>query len=69
MLQEGDQLLIKVENNGTALNLSSAELMRKGVGLANINDRLKNLYGNDYFFEIKHKSKGGVETIVRIPKA
>ncbi|HSP40335.1 MAG TPA: hypothetical protein VLN46_02805, partial [Gillisia sp.] len=67
--EEGDQLVIKVENNGAALKLSSAELMRKGVGLANINDRLKNLYGNDYFFEIKNKTEGeGVETLVRIPK-
>ncbi len=67
--EEGDHLLIKVENNGEALSLSSEELMRKGVGLANIKDRLKNLYGDDYFFEIRNKPGGdGVETIVRIPK-
>lgn len=68
--EDKGQLLIKVENNGTALTRSSADLMSKGVGLANINDRLKNLYGNDYFFEIRNKPEGnGVETIVRIPKA
>ncbi len=67
--EEGGQLLIKVDNNGAALSESSAELMLKGVGLANINDRLKNLYGKDYSFEIRNKSDGnGVETIVRIPK-
>lgn len=65
---EGNQLLIKVENNGAALSQTSAELMQKGVGLANINDRLKNLYGNNYFFEIRNKPEGdGVETLVKIP--
>lgn len=66
---EEGQLLIKVENDGEAIRLNSAELIRKGVGLANINDRLKNLYGNNYFFEIRNKPEGGgVETIVRIPR-
>lgn len=47
--EQGKELEIIVENNGAALSLSSAELLTKGVGLANINARLKNLYGNDYF--------------------
>lgn len=67
--EDGGELWIKVENNGAALSQSSEELMRKGVGLANINDRLKNLYGKEYSFEIRNKSDGnGVETLVRIPK-
>lgn len=67
--ESSDQLIIKVENNGATLSQSPSELMNKGVGLANINDRLKNLYGNDYFFKISNKSDGdGVRTIVKIPK-
>lgn len=68
--EEGTYMVIKVENNGAVLTLSSAELMQKGVGLSNLNDRLKNLYGENYFFEIRNKngSESGVETIVGIPE-
>ncbi|HSI70025.1 MAG TPA: histidine kinase, partial [Gillisia sp.] len=44
---EGDHLLIKVENNGASLTAGSSDLMLKGLGLSNLNDRLKNLYGTD----------------------
>lgn len=71
---EGEEkhMLIKVENNGKALSQTSEELMKKGVGLSNLYDRLKNLYGNDFQFEISNKvnDKGkvlGVVTMVRIP--
>ncbi len=66
---EGDELVIKVENNGARLTSSSSDLMLKGLGLSNLNDRLKNLYGTDYFFEIRNKAEAGegVETVVRIP--
>ena len=62
-------LVIKVSNNGKAIASKHEELLENGVGLANINDRLKNLYHNDYFFEISNTSEGegGVETVIRIP--
>ena len=65
---EGDHLQLKVENNGEPISLSEAELEKKGVGLANIRDRLNNLYGSDFFFKMRNKADNdGVETIVRIP--
>jgi len=43
-------------------------LLKEGVGLSNINDRLSNLYGDNYFFEIRNKDNGeGVETVIKIP--
>lgn len=66
---EGKMLVIKVENDGTPVSQTHTELMKKGVGLTNINDRLKNLYNDDYFFEIRNKEDGkGVETIIKIPE-
>lgn len=70
--REGRYMLIRVENNGQAITKSSEELMKKGVGLANIRDRLKNLYENDFEFEISNKvdpegNGCGVVTMVRIP--
>ncbi len=70
--QEGNQLVIKVENNGQPITQPSEELMQKGVGLANLRDRLKNLYGKDFFFQISNKTDSagnhaGVVTVVKIP--
>lgn len=67
--KEGNYLVIKVENNGKPISLTQSELWQEGVGLANIRDRLQNLYGTDFFFEIRNKVDGlGVETVVKIPK-
>lgn len=67
--RETDQMVIKVENSGASLTEKNTDLLRKGVGLANINDRLENLYGKNFFFDIRNKPYGsaGVETIVKIP--
>lgn len=65
---EGKHLVLKVENNGTAIKGSHSVLLKKGMGLTNIKDRLHNLYDKDYFFEIRNKENGnGVETIIKIP--
>lgn len=62
-------LIIRVANNGKALASKHEELLQNGVGLANINDRLRNLYHDDYFFEISNISENGagVQTIIKIP--
>lgn len=66
---EGKYLVIKIENNGVAIASKHDELLENGLGLANIDARLKNLYGSDFFFEISNKreGKGGVETIIKVP--
>ncbi|MCM8570615.1 histidine kinase [Gramella jeungdoensis] len=69
VFEENDKLVIKVENDGAPISQTHAELMKKGVGLTNINDRLKNLYNENYFFEIRNKEdNSGVETIIKIPE-
>lgn len=65
---ERNSILIKVENNGAPLSSRAESLLQNGVGLQNIKDRLFNLYGNDFLFEIKNKELGGVKTAIRIPK-
>ncbi len=69
---ERNHLVFKVLNNGEPISLNTQELLQKGVGLRNIRDRLKNLYDNNFFFEVRNRlgSIGkieGVETVVKIP--
>ncbi len=67
--EEEKMLVIKVSNNGEPLSQNHKDLMSKGVGLTNIDDRLKNLYGDNYLFEMRNKKDGeGVETIIKIPE-
>ncbi|MCM4155682.1 histidine kinase [Gramella sp. AN32] len=62
------KLEIIVSNNGVTLDKKHGELMKEGVGLNNISDRLKNLYGNNFYFKIKNNKTGaGVQTVIRIP--
>lgn len=66
--RKDQNLVVIVSNNGQLLTLDQQELYKKGVGLNNINDRLSNLYGDKYVFEIKNSENGnGVETIIKIP--
>lgn len=66
---KNNYLVIRVSNNGKAIASKHEELLDNGMGLANINDRLRNLYQNDYFFEVSNTSEsgGGVKTIIKIP--
>ncbi|MEO2062890.1 MAG: histidine kinase [Christiangramia sp.] len=69
IFQEQEQLIISVKNDGAPVSQSHKELMQKGVGLTNINDRLKNLYGENYYFEIRNREQEtGVETLIKIPE-
>ncbi|MDT0676613.1 sensor histidine kinase [Autumnicola musiva] len=62
------KFVLRITNNGESITETHAELMKKGVGLRNIDDRLKNLYGKDYFFEIRNmQPQRGVETLIEIP--
>ncbi|MFV8282654.1 sensor histidine kinase [Christiangramia marina] len=66
--EEKGYLIIRVENDGEPLKLTHKELLEKGVGLRNIDDRLRNLYKDKYIFEIRNRADGnGVETLVKIP--
>lgn len=68
IFSEDGKLVIIVENNGALLNESHHVLLKQGMGLSNINDRLSNLYEDNYFFETRNQPDGsGVETIVKIP--
>ncbi len=79
---EGRDLLIEIADNGKGIPLSiieeleqddSAEDMyattRRGVGLRNINDRLKLYFGLAYKLQIKTGPGGGTRILLRHPKA
>lgn len=61
-------MYLKIENNGKILTQNIDELTAKGIGLSNIRERLKNLYGTDHKFTVRNKRDlTGVETIIGVP--
>jgi sensor histidine kinase YesM len=59
-------LTLSVYNDGPALP-PECETCEGGVGLANVQTRLRSLYGNSFRFSIRNQSPSGVETCVSMP--
>lgn len=64
-----ETLQMEVQDNGIGLQLSAAtnRATRGGVGLANTEARLQQLYGANYRFELQNAKGGGVLVTIAIP--
>jgi two-component system LytT family sensor kinase len=65
--RDGDQLKICVMNSGTGLNVKSNDRGRRGVGLRNIEARLKLHYGADATLEIAEFDQRNVHVTIVLP--
>ncbi len=63
--RDGEWLKLSVEDNG--VGMKPAGKGRKGVGLANVQERLATLHGTAYEFELKERSQGGVAVNIKLP--
>lgn len=63
---DGGKLLMQVRDDGPGLDLSKKS-RRGGVGLANIRERLENLYGDDNNFSLRNAEEGGLLASITIP--
>lgn len=71
-LEEGDNVLIVVEDNGEGMEQEKAESLvtyqAKGYGLKNVNDRICLLYGDSYAIRIFSGVGEGTRVEIRTPK-
>ena len=71
-LEEGDNVLIVVEDNGEGMEQEKAESLvtyqAKGYGLKNVNDRICLLYGDSYAIRIFSAAGKGTRVEIRTPK-
>ena len=66
--RENGSLHISVRDNGCGLPENwRAEGSRTGVGLANTQARLMQLYGTEHSFELHNCQSGGLEIVLKIP--
>ena len=74
--EEGEELLCTVSDNGTGLDpnildklkLGTIKAEGSGMGLTNLNERLKNLYGQEYGISVINGPSGGAVIRFRIKK-
>lgn len=65
-----DMLVLTLSDTGSGESVDRNKVKGKasrGVGLRNIDERLKVLYTNDYIFNLNIMPSGGLETIIKIP--
>jgi len=62
-------LHVQVTDNGPGLSTDSntGTIFKEGVGLANTQARLKQLYGDDHRLDLANTAKGGLTVILEIP--
>jgi two-component system LytT family sensor kinase len=65
----GSRLLITVEDNGVGIpEAKLARLFENGIGVTNVNERLKVLYGDNYKMWIDSRPSEGTSTGVELPE-
>jgi len=72
----GEDIEIIIDDNGPGIENNTMEKLRNseipskgsGIGLKNIDDRLKLIFGEDYGVKIESESGIGTRIIIRIPK-
>ncbi|WP_394389591.1 sensor histidine kinase [Shewanella woodyi] len=65
-----DHQLVLVLSDTGSTNIDSKMLKSskgRGIGLRNIDERLKILYGNDFLFELNIMASGALKTTIKIP--
>ncbi|HEX2209877.1 MAG TPA: histidine kinase [Longimicrobium sp.] len=60
-------LHLEVRDDGPGVDRDSQARTRKGVGLANIQSRLEQLYGGDHRFALENHPEGGVVVRIALP--
>jgi len=66
---EGSRLHITVEDDGVGIpEAKLARLFELGIGVSNVNERLKVLYGDDYKMWVDSKPGEGTSTGIEIPE-
>ena len=61
------ELVLTVEDDGLGLNALAQEEPGTGLGLANVRERLKALYGDAHTFRLEQPPAGGVIVHLRLP--
>lgn len=66
-VRENGTVRIKISDNGPGLGVPGTARWTTGIGLANTQARLDQLYGSNHTFEMQSADAGGLEVTITIP--
>lgn len=61
------KLCLEVADNGNGLDPAKSKKTKKGIGLTNTRERLRQMYGESHRFVVKNGSERGVRVIIELP--
>jgi sensor histidine kinase YesM len=64
---DADSLIVRVSDNGVGLDANVSSSAGRGIGLANVRDRLAILYGDDNRLSLSRGANGGAVAELRVP--
>jgi hypothetical protein len=64
---QGSVLRLRVTNTGIGLRVAAQKAASNGVGLVNVQDRLRMHYGDDHSFSISELEDGLVQVVLTLP--
>jgi sensor histidine kinase YesM len=64
---EKDFIVIEMLDTGPGIAPSGIDGSNVGIGLRNTVDRLQGFYGDNYTFNLKTRSEGGLHVYMRLP--
>lgn len=63
------RLVIEIEDNGVGIDVERIpEIYQSGIGISNVNERLKVLYGKDYVFRVESLPGLGTTIHIEVPE-
>jgi sensor histidine kinase YesM len=66
---EGTRLNILIEDDGVGIDEEKLEaLFESGIGVSNVNERLRVLFGGGYRIAVDSKPGEGTKTLIEIPE-
>ncbi|MFI5174223.1 MAG: sensor histidine kinase [Terriglobia bacterium] len=67
--REDGHLVIKISDDGVGIPENQLETVyTEGIGISNVNERLKVVYGSEYQLQLKSENGRGTQTLIRIPE-
>ncbi len=65
---DGDMLELEVRDNGVGMSeRATRDSVRRGIGLSNVGERLRSLYGSSHSMELESTPGSGTQVCIRIP--
>jgi len=60
-------LRLEVRDNGSGIRTSDGSVERQGLGLSNVDARLRRIYGEQFSFEMTNAPAGGLTVVIEMP--